>query len=115
MERWITSVANVKVKPKLAEKASEYAKLIVEEAEYDQEGEIRNLTVETFVRLGLKDAHSAILGSFLGSRKAVREAAAPEIVVIPPPSDEETQSFTTGDKSEVPGASRSMNASQIIG
>ena len=59
-------MANARVKPKLADRAEEYAKLIIEEAEYDQEGEIKALTTTVLVRLGLKDAHATILGAFLG-------------------------------------------------
>ena len=79
MQRWITSVANVRVKPKLAERAEEYAKLFVEEAEYDQELEVAALSAETFTnrRLGLKDAHAEILGSFLGGKKPPVPVAKP--------------------------------------
>ena len=57
LQRWITSVANVRVKDRLAAKAEEYAKLIIEEADYSQEGEIASLGEVVLMRLGVKDAH----------------------------------------------------------
>ena len=55
-------MVNVRVKGKLADRAEEYARLIIEEAEYDQEGELAGLTTKVLLRLGLKDAHATLLG-----------------------------------------------------
>ena len=80
MKKWITSVANVKCKGKLADKAEEYARLIVDEADYSQEGEIAALTTDVLLRLGLKDAHAKILGEFLGSAAKKAAPLEPEVV-----------------------------------